>query len=266
MHVGVGEARWLAALVELLVDLQPRDRARRVDEAIHVIGLLRVVIDEPIAVHRVGDTHRDAFRAALGVDVRAVHLLAVDLLAGEELRDLEQLVPRLRRLELPIVFLLELGAEFGPREPILSIGPADGVGHRRQRPVVRRVLRPFGIGKHRRRHEIVHRNVLFGEEVVQLDVVLVLRRAADPLAVADDQVAEFAVRVELIDEPIGIAGPGNELVLHLDPGLFGEILAQLDQRVRRVPCGPAKRQRFPLCSGGLRREQSRDAQGEHRRQ
>ena len=219
----------------------------RVDEAVHVIGVLRIVVLEAIAVERVGHAHRDAFGAALGVDVGPVDLLAVDLLAGEEFGDLEEFVPGLRRLELATVFLLELGAQLGLGEPVLAIGPADGVGHRRQRPVVRRVLRPLGIADDGRVHEVVHGDLFFVEEVVQLDVVPVLGGAADPLAVADDEVAELAVRVELVDEAVGVARPGDELVLHLDAGLLGEVLAELDQRVRRVPRRPAERQRFVLC-------------------
>ena len=67
----------------------------------------------------------------------------------------------------------------------------------------------------------------------------VLRRAADPLAVADDQVAQLAVGIELVEEAVGIARPWDELVLHLDAGL-GEVLAKLDQRVGRVPGRPAQ--------------------------
>ena len=40
-----------------------------------------------------------------------------------------------------------------------------------------------------RGQECVHRDLVLVEEVVELDVLPVLRRAADPLAVADDQVA-----------------------------------------------------------------------------
>ena len=91
--------------------------------------------------------------------------------------------------------------------------------------------------------------MLFGEEVVELDVPVVLRRAADPLAVADDQVAQLAVRVELVEEAIGIARPGDELVLHLDAGFFGEVLAELDERVGRIPCRPAQGELLALSCG-----------------
>ena len=46
---------------------------------------------------------------------------------------------------------------------------------------------------------------------------------------------------------IGVARPGNELVLHLDAGLLGEILVKLDQRVRGIPRRPTQGQRFRLC-------------------
>ena len=170
-----------------------------------------------------------------------------------------QFVPGLRRLEFAAVLLLELGAQFGLGEPVLAIGPADGVGHRRQRPVVRRVLRPLGIADDRRVHEVVHGDLFFVEEVVQLDVVAVLGRPADPLAVADDEVAKLAVRVELVDETVGVARPGDELVFHLDAGLLGEVLAELDQRVRRIPRRPAERQRLVLGLCGSRsRDDGRD--------
>ena len=177
-----------------------------------------MLVLEAVIVEHVGHAHGDAFRAALGEDVGAVDLLAVDLAALEELGDLLQLVIGLRRRQVAAVLLLELGLDLRPREPVLAVGPADGVGHRRQRPVVRRVLRPFRVAEHGRRDEVVHRDVLFGEEVVELDVPMILRRAADPLAVADDQVAQLAVRIELVEEAVGIARPGDELVFHLDAG------------------------------------------------
>ena len=91
-HVPVRRARRRAALVEVLVELQPLDRLRRVDEALHVIGLVRVLVLEALVVEDVGHAHGDALRAALGVDRRAVDLLAVDLAALEELGDVLQLV------------------------------------------------------------------------------------------------------------------------------------------------------------------------------
>jgi hypothetical protein len=70
----------------------------------------------------------------------------------------------------------------------------------------------------------------------------VLRGAADPLAVANDEIAQLALRVELVQKAVGVARPGNELEFHVDAGLGGEVLRQLDQRVGRIPRRPAQRQ------------------------
>ena len=248
-HVRVGQARRRAALVERLVELEAPDRVGPVDEAVHRVRLLRVLVLEAHRIEHVAHAHRDAFGAALGEEVGAVDLLAVDLLAGEELGDLLELGPGLRRREVAVVLLLELGLQLGLGEPVLAVGPAERVAHRRQRPVVRRALGPLRIADHRRRHEVAHLDSFLGEEIVQLHVVAALGRAADPLAVADDQVAELALRVELVEHPVGEVRPGHELELHVDLGLGGEVLAQLDQRVGRVPSGPAERDRLAL---GLR--------------
>ena len=247
-HVRVGQARRRAALVELLVELEALHGIRTVDEAVHRVVLLRILVLEAIWVEDVAHAHRDAFGAALGEEVGAVDLLAVDG-AGEELSHLLELGPGLRRLELAVVFLLEFGAQLGPGEPVLAVGPAERVAHRRQGPVVRRALGPLRIAEHRRRHEVAHLDSFLGEEIVQLHVVAALGRAADPLAVADDHIAELPLRIELVEHPVGEVRPGHELELHVDLGLGGELLAQFDQRVGRIPGGPAERDRLAL---GLR--------------
>ena len=241
-HVAVGRARRGAAIVKRLVELQPLHRPGRVDEALHVIGLVGVLVFEAEAVEDIHRPHGDPFRAALGIDRGAVDLLAVDLAALEEFGDVLQFGEGRRRRQIAAVFGLELGLDLGLREPVLAVGPADHIAHRRQRPVVRRVLRPFRIADHRRRDEIVHLDAVLVEEVVQLDVLAVLGGAADPLAVADHQVAQMAARVQLVQEAVGKARPGHELEFHVDPGLGGEVLRQLDQRIRRVPGGPAQGQ------------------------
>ena len=246
-HVDVRRAGRRAALVEVFVELQALHRFVGVDEAFHVVGLVGVLVLEAVVVEDVRHAHRDAFRAALGVDRRAVDFFAVDLAALEELGDLLQLVIGRGRAEIPAVLVLEFLLQLGTIEPVLAVGPADDVAHRRKRPIVRRVLRPLGIADDGRRHEVVHRDAVLVEEVVQLDVVAVLRRAADPLAVADDEIAERAVRIELVQEAIGIARPWHELELHGGAGLSGEVLGELHQGVRRVPCGPAERQLAGLC-------------------
>src|SRR5258707_5184248 len=94
---------------QLLIDVQAFGGALGVDDARHLVWLLGVHIVEAIIVHRVGGAHRDAFRASLAEDVRAIDFLAVDLLAGEEFRDFNQLVPGLGRFEFAIVFRFEFG-------------------------------------------------------------------------------------------------------------------------------------------------------------
>ena len=42
LHVGIGHARSGAALVELLVEFEPLGRVGRIDEALHLIRLLRI--------------------------------------------------------------------------------------------------------------------------------------------------------------------------------------------------------------------------------
>ena len=246
LHVGVGHAGRGAAVVEGLVELEPLDRVGRVDESLHLVRMLRVFVLEPPVIEHVGDAHGDAFRAALRVDVGAVDLLPVDGPALEELGDLLELVVGLGRSEVAVVLLLELRLDLGPREPVLAVGPPDRVSHRRQRPVVGRVLRPLGVAGDRGRHE-----------VVELDVVPVLGGAADPLAVADEQVAELALRVELVEEAVREAGPGHEFELHRDSRLGREVLGELDQGVRRVPRGPAQRQLLGLRLRRGRKGQNR---------
>src|SRR4030095_6368386 len=142
LHVRIGHARRGAALEDLLVDLEPLHRPRRIDEAFHLVRLLRVAVIEAVGIQDVGHTHRDALGATLGENVCAVHFLAVDLAALEELGNLQELVPCLRRREVAAVLRLELLLQLGLREPVLAIGPADRVAHRPERPVVRRVLPP----------------------------------------------------------------------------------------------------------------------------
>ena len=96
-HVGVAHAGRGAALVQRLVEFECLDRFRRVDEALHLIGLVRIVVLEAPVVERVRHAHGDAFGAALGVDIGPIDLLAVDLPALEKLGDFLQLIPGLRR-------------------------------------------------------------------------------------------------------------------------------------------------------------------------
>ena len=159
------------------------------------------------------------------------------------------------------MFLLEFGLDLRPGEPVLAIGPADRVAHGRQRPVIRGILGPLRIADHRRRHEIVHRDFFFGEEIVELHVVTILGGAADPLAVTDNQVAEFSFRVELIKEAICVARPRDELILHLNAGFGGEVLRKLHQSVGRVPRRPAQRQLFCLSKSLIANTRGDDNRG-----
>jgi len=54
------------------------------------------------------------------------------------------------------------------------------------------------------------------------------------------------VGIELVEETVGIARPRHELVFHLDAGLLGEILAQFDQRIGRIPGRPTQCQLLAL--------------------
>ena len=108
--------------------------------------------------------------------------------------------------------------------------------------------------------------MLFVEEVVELDVPVIFSGAADPLAVADDQIAELAMRIELIEKAIGIARPRDELVFHLTAGLGGEILGELHQSIRRVPCRPAQRELLALgCSFAAAHHRQRGGPKDRRR-
>jgi hypothetical protein len=243
-----------------LYNSRPLDGAGRVDEPFHLVRFRRVLVLEAVGVQGVRHAHGDAFGAALGVDVGAVDLLAVDLAALEELGHLQELLPRLRRGEIAAVLALELLLQLGLGEPVLAVGEADRVAHGRQRPVVRRVLGPLRIAGDRRLDEVAHLDAVLAEEIVQLHVVAVLGRAADPLAVADDQVAQLALGIELVEEPVGVARPRHELELHVDAALGREVLRQLDQRVGRIPRGPAQRQILRLRRDGAGGE----ADSEHR--
>jgi hypothetical protein len=90
--------------------------------------------------------------------------------------------------------------------------------------------------------------------------------AADPLAVADDQIAELAVGIELVEETIGVARPRDELVFHFDSSFFGEILAELDKGVGRIPCRPAQCELLVLrCRRLIGDSRQRDAGKESER-
>ena len=77
----------------------------------------------------------------------------------------------------------------------------------------------------------------------------VFRAAADPLAVADQQIAEFAAGVQLVEHAVGEVRPGHEFEIH-GVAVFGlEFLRQLDKRVGRIPGRPAQRQLIGLRIG-----------------
>ena len=249
-HVGVGVPGRRAAVVQVLVELEARHGIGPVDVALHVVLRLRVVVLHAEGVHRVRHAHRDALGAALGVERCAVDLLAVDHAALEELADLLELVPGRGRRQLAAVLGLELLLQLGLGEPVAAVGEGHRVAHRGQRPVVLRALGPGRVALDGGRHEVAHLDVVLVEELVELDVVALGRGRADPLAVADQQVAQLALGVELVEHALREVRPGHELVLHLDAGLRGEVLRELDQRIGRVPGGPAQRELLGLGLGG----------------
>ena len=256
-HVGVGVPGRRAALEQLLVELERFDRFGRVDEALHLVGVLGVLILEAPGIQRRGHAHGDALGAALGVHRRAIDGLAVDLAPLEELRDVHKLVPVLGYGERAAVFGLERLLDFRPREPVLAVDPGERVAHSRQRPVLGLALGPGRIVVNGRGQEVVHGDAFLREEVVEPDVVPVLGAGAQPLAVADHQVAQLAARVELVEKAVGEAGPRHELELHLNAALGGEVLGQFGQRVGRVPGRPAERQLLVLRVRDVAREGER---------
>ena len=142
-HVGIGITRRRAALVELFIGFEPLHRTGRIDEAVHRIRLVGVLIFEAVVVKIVRDTHGDAFRTALGIDGGAINLFAIDIATLEELRDVAELIERFRHTEIATILGLEIPLHVRSREPILAISPAHRIAHRRQRPIVGRVLRPL---------------------------------------------------------------------------------------------------------------------------
>src|SRR3954468_4841024 len=118
-HVGIGITRRRAALVELFIGFEPLHRTGRIDEAVHRIRLVRVLIFEAVVVKIVRDTHGDAFRTAFGVDSGTINLFAIDIAALEELRDIAELIERFRHTEIATVLGREILLHVRPREPVL---------------------------------------------------------------------------------------------------------------------------------------------------
>jgi hypothetical protein len=76
--------------------------------------------------------------------------------------------------------------------------------------------------------------------------VAILGGAANPLAVADDEVTKLALRIEFVEEAVGVARPRDELVFHLHAALGGEVFREFHQGIGRVPGRPAQRQLLGL--------------------
>ena len=191
-HIGVGHTGRRTTFVQGLVELQCANRVRTVHIAVEVIRLGRILVLEAKGIEHVTHTHGDAFRAALGEDVGAIDFLSIDLAALEEFGHLLELCPGFGRSEVTVMLLLELRLDFGFTEPVFAVGPAQRIGHGGQGPVVRRIFRPLGVTDHGCRCKVGHLDAFFGEEVIEFDVVATFRRSADPLAIANDQIAQLA--------------------------------------------------------------------------
>mmetsp|Transcript_143 Transcript_143/g.457 ORF Transcript_143/g.457 Transcript_143/m.457 type:complete len:391 (-) Transcript_143:113-1285(-) len=241
-HIAVGVAGRRRSLVELFIEFKCFDRFGRVHSTVHVIGAGRVFVFETPRVERRGHTHCDPFGATLGKDGGTVDGLAINLAALEELRDLQHFFLALGFAQVLPCGLFVGGLDVGAAEPVLAIEPAIGVAHGGQRVVVWRAFGPCGIGVDRGVRKVRHRDAFGVKEVVQFDIVAVFRATADPLAVTDQQVAEFAARVQFVQHPVREVGPRDELKAHRMAGLRLEFFAEFYQCVGRVPRGPAQGQ------------------------
>ncbi len=134
-------------------------------------------------------------------------------------------------------------------EPVFAVEPAVRVAHRRQRIVVGRAFGPCGIGIDRRIGKVGHADSFIVEEIVQFDIMAVFCTTTYPLAIADKQVTQLAAGVQFIEHTVGKVGPRNELKAHGVAGLRFEFFGQFDQRVRRVPSGPAQGKILGLSAG-----------------
>ena len=66
-----------------------------------------------------------------------------------------------------------------------------------------------------------------GQPIGQLQIQPLGRAAADPLAVADDDVEIGLLVAEIEKDLVLISGPGNLVHLDGNPGLLGELVTQL---------------------------------------
>ena len=162
----------------------------------------------------------------------------------------------LRHAEVVAVLGLEGFHLLRVLEPVLAIGPADGVALERDRPVLAAVAGIFGVVFHRRRgHDLAE--IVLVEEVGQVDIVAAGRAGAEPLRVADDHVVGVALGVEL-GEGLGLeVRPRRRLDRDLDAGFLLVLVDEFLQVVRRVPFRPEDGQ-F-LGAGGVDRNAARQS-------
>ena len=156
----------------------------------------------------------------------------------EELGDVAQRLPVLRHGEVVAVLGLEGFHLLRVFEPVLAIGPADGVALERDRPVFAAVAGIFGVIFHRRRRHDLAELVLL-EEVGEVDIVAARRRPAPShWRVTDDHVVGVALGVEF-GEGLGLeVGPGRGLDRDLHAGLGLVLVDEFLQVVGRIPFGP----------------------------
>ena len=82
------------------------------------------------------------------------------------------------------------------------------------------------------------------QPVGEIDVKLVRRAFADPLAVADDDIEIRLRQREVLEDLVLIAAPGDLIDVDLDAGFLREILSQLAQALGRCRLGPPDRDRL----------------------
>src|SRR5205814_8829191 len=118
------------------------------------------------------------------------------------------LVPRVRNGEVALVLRLEGGLLFGILEPVFPISEADRVDLARCGEVMSASPRVFDEVAQRLRVNRLQVNDR-GKPVSEIEVELAGRAAAEPLAVADDDVEGRGLVAEVQKDLILVIGPGE---------------------------------------------------------